>query len=263
MTSKVVFMLNVDVENDEPGIPPRKPCGRRTTVGSESTFPVNNMTNNKSSKTKTFIFLSVGVVLCLVAAWFTMSLLDYSSTGGFPFRTGGWFILGMFMIGPISIGYASLFLLISRRTGKAIAYSAMGVISAVLIALAVHSALPSTRLEPVIGKEALNVATIERLRTMDSFNEGIYFAGVLTGPPELMDLIVAHRSLEQSTYHSASQNIPLGTFRNQLPDIEIPDIVEVFSDERASFLPGPDKKYVYFVYRTNLTDEQLREQDRD
>ena len=203
------------------------------------------MKMTKLRKRQIAYFLISGAGLFILAAWFAMSSLNYSAAvREFPFRTSGWFVLGMVFILPVALGYAGVFLMASRWIGRPIACGAMLLVSAVLISLAVRSSLPTSRLRRVVGEAALNAGSIERLRVFDSFNEGVFYAGVLRGPSNLIGLIEAHRPLARHVEHD-----PLPHFRSVFPDIDLPDVGVVLSDVHGSFLVDADRNRVYFYYR--------------
>jgi hypothetical protein len=199
---------------------------------------------NKSRILLAVLFLIAGAGLFLLATWLTSSSLSNSEVkGGFPLRTSGWFILGMIFTLPVAFGFAGLFLLSSLWIGRKLAFISMMLISAALLGLAAWSSLPTSRLIPIIGKEAANVATIEILRVYDTFNDGTFHAGVLNGPRGFIALIETHRTLER---HARSDSLVL--LEAILEDVKMPKKDEVLSDAHGSFLCDRDGSRVYFLH---------------
>jgi hypothetical protein len=119
-------------------------------------------------------------------------------------------------------------------------------VSSVLVVLAVRSALPGHRLRPVIGSAAVDAASIELLRVHDSFNGGIFYAGVISGQTDLMSLIREHRQLKVRQART-----PLIYFRSVFPDVAVPNAADVYSDDHGSFLAVADGHRIYF-WHTSL-----------
>ena len=194
-----------------------------------------------SKTTKACVLIS-GAALLLLASWISMSSVNYSSTEShFPLLTAGWFILGLIFLFPISLGFAGIFLLLSRWLGLRVAWFSMLLIGLVLVGLAVWSALPINRLKPLIGDKAAAAASIERLCIRDSFNDGEFYAGVLSGGTNLMPLIEDFRPLQRRKVQ-----MPLIQFRGIFRDVALPDEGEEYGDDHGSFFADADGKSVYF-----------------
>jgi len=204
-------------------------------------YRVNSRTEPQHRAT-TACFLASGAALLLVAAWFGMASIDYApQTRFFPFRTSGWFIIGLVFTLPVAVGYAGLFLLVSRWVGLRISWVAMLAVSAVLIALAVRSALPDRRLKPILGDAAVEAASLEVLRIHDTFNDGSVYAGVISSRTDLMALIRQHRRLKTRV-----EELPLVHLKAAFPNIDLPEAAEVYYDNDGEFLSASDGRRVYF-----------------
>ena len=101
---------------------------------------------------------------------------------------------------------------------------------------------PQARLARIIGSEATALATIERLREYDSFNDGTTKMGILSGPQGLMDAIRRHRTLDRAT---ATTRLGLYPFANG----ELPEYGEVEIDGRVTFFVDPASGKIYFCQR--------------
>lgn len=215
-------------------------------------LPVAKVTGD--SKKPVVIFLLSGAVLFLVAMWFAIATMDYraSQSGLRSLRTSGSFIFGMILLLPLGIGYGALFLFLSGWTGKPIAFGCLLLASSVLVTFAVNSASPTVRLKAVVGNAAVEVASIERLLIADSLNDGQFYAGVLSGPTNLISLILTYRSLQSSLSQGHLKHFP-----RFLKDVDLPEVGEFLTDSHGTFLVSPDKHRIYFFHasRTQSWEE--------
>jgi hypothetical protein len=189
--------------------------------------------------------LATGAVLLMIAAWFNMSCMLYTpETAWFPFRTAGWFILGLPFVLGCSLGYSALFWLASRRTGRRIAWGLMLICSIIIVSAAVHSALPASHLRWVLGEEAAASSTLEYLRILDSFNDGLTYIGKVKGPTTLLETVAAHHGLKDGG------SVDLRVLRSYFHNGDIQPGGDAYSDRYGFFYLSPGTQRLYFVRRT-------------
>jgi hypothetical protein len=196
------------------------------------------------------LFLT-GIFLLECATWFWMSDTDYSGSPKYAtFGTSAEFIFGQiyFLLLPLSAGYSIIFCLIARRFSHVFAWAALLLISSVLIALSAYSALPSTRVRAVIGDEAWREARLESFHQWEShtYSPRNWLEGVISGPPDLPEIISKHCGLKK-------ERIPFGSLIPFLPvDLlkklnrqPLPDALEVYVRKSCPF------PYLFYRYPEN------------
>ena len=186
-----------------------------------------------------------GVLLMLIASWFLTSMTHYTpETAWFPFRTAGWYIIGFPLGLGFSLGYSAVFAFVSRWTGRRVAWGLMLLSSIIIISASVHSALPASWLRTILGEEAAAKSTIEYLRINDSLNDGLTYVGKVTGPPTLLQTVVAHHALEEH------QSFRVGELGAYFDDGDIPEYGKAYSDDRGFFYLSAATGRLYFIRRS-------------
>ena len=180
-----------------------------------------------------------------VALWFAMSATDYDvGTTVFPFRTSGWFLLGLpFFTLPFSFGYAALFCFLSRRKGRNIAWPTMLAVSAAIIVGSVYSALPSTRIRAILGRDAAAETTLEALQCQDSFNDGITYFGKLIASERTVEKLARRRSLARHSSRSLSPLI------SRFNDDALPKHGTAYAGNNWLLYFNADTRSLYFYHR--------------
>jgi hypothetical protein len=183
------------------------------------------------------------VGLFLTAVWFWSSTIHYARGETLlPQGTSIHFLFGLIIIIPAAAVYGAVFVAAVHMCGRHAALILLLCVSGVLIALAVRSSLPRNRIRWLIGDRAADLATVERLRTLKTLNDGTYYAGVLKGPPELIEIIQAHPSLEPGPEGFSSW------FQDMFPDIALPRTGTVLTNKGLAFLLDPDGNSVFFSF---------------
>jgi hypothetical protein len=188
-----------------------------------------------------------GVCLFFVWAWVAMSGMDYDGTSPLTaFTTAGWFVLGIPCIGGLSLAYSAICALLARKLHVVIGWSALLITASCMILFTVQGTLPNRRLARIVGDDTARVATIHRLREMDSFGDGTSTSGVISGPGNLLDLIIAHRGLDMPRMTA------LHVFDHHgLDTRSLPDYGETYQDDHSIFYRHPDSQRIYFKYRSD------------
>ncbi len=142
------------------------------------------------------LYVSVPVVILFIAwVWFSLSVVNY--TGGSPLlslRTAGWFYISL----PFTFGLAFLLGWIAAVMYRKYGYNSQGIILLALIAcvsLSIRENLPRGQLFNIIGSKLAQDATIHRIVSHDTFNNGIVVYGELSGSDEFLEDISTYRSL--------------------------------------------------------------------
>jgi hypothetical protein len=183
-----------------------------------------------------------GFCLFLVLLWFWTSGVDYNGENELAsLTTAGWYFLGFPFNAAFAAAYGALFAFVGRRTRAWIGLLTLLAVTIPLLAATIRHSLPTHRIQSVLGSEASQVATIESLRESDSFNDGTSTCGILTGPEELLDLIVRHRDLKRDTQS------PLTTFQSYFRNDGLPDYGDVYRDARSAFYRHSETGRIYFV----------------
>jgi hypothetical protein len=183
-----------------------------------------------------------GTCAVLVLMWFAMSGIQYEGKDEFSSLTSaGWFFLGFPCIVAFGAAYGGLFAFVGRRTRVWIGWLCLLAVTIPLLAATIRQSLPTHRIQSVLGPEASQIAIVESLRESDSFNDGTSTCGILTGPEELLDLIVRHRDLKQD------RQIPLTTFQSHFRNDGLPDYGDVYRDARSAFYLHSETGRIYFV----------------
>jgi len=190
------------------------------------------------------MFITAALFMC-AAVWFAMSASNYDArTTRFPFRTSGWFILGLpFFTIPLSLGYSALFCFLSRRKGRKIAWVTMLGVSAAILVSSVYSALPSTRIRAILGRDVAAETTLEALRCQDSFNDGIAWFGKLLASPKTVEKLVRRLSLARQSPSSLSPLLSC------FEDEALPRYATAYSGEDWLLYFDPDTQRLYFYHR--------------
>lgn len=195
----------------------------------------------KPEKKFTWGLFITGGVLFLIGMWFGMSTLHYkASESVFPFRTAGWFVIG-FLFSDFAAGlFSGIFCLIAMKLHKT-AWILMLIASSVFIYFSVNSALPYSRMANIIGKNAAGKVKLEELHTGDSFNDGEWAYGIMSGN---MNLITEYRVLK----HEISIPHPNFIFK----DYKLPETGDIYSDNHGYFYVSPENNKIYFYWHSRI-----------
>jgi hypothetical protein len=174
-------------------------------------------------KPKPLFITSLALFMTLM--WFVLANMDYDRSRSLAsimaFNTAGWFILGLPCIAGLGIAYGAFFTLIGRGIHPICGWVAMLVLTIPAILYIAYDGLPSNRLPTIIGSEAAQVATVERLVVCESFNAGKTVSGVISGPDNLLDMIVRHGGLTPESH----ARLPF----EALEDHSLPDYGDVYT----------------------------------
>ncbi len=212
------------------------------------TGPVRNKVPR--SRPQKYAVLSTGVILIVTGMWFgTAGMLYTPATASFPFRTAGWFILGSPCTLVFGLLYASVFWLLFRWTGVVIGWCLFLVCSAAFIVFSIQGALPSARLQWVLGEEAAQQAHIEYLSISDSFNDGLSYVGKVSGPETLLQSVIAYRSLVKR------KKTRLDQLKHCFENDALPEEASVYydadyGDNGNLFYFHPENDRLYFFWRS-------------
>jgi hypothetical protein len=194
---------------------------------------------------------SVGVLM--VASWYDMAGLEYRDKAqGSPLTTAGWFVMGFPMLVGFGLLFACLVTWFARKVSPWAAWPLLLLLSFYWLHWEIAKAQPTARLSRIIGPDAAAMATIHRLRQRDSFGDGTFTEGIISGPAGLLPEIVRYRSLEPSSmaplhrFEAQEQGYPPMPGPNVLPDYG-----DVVGDERARFYLHPPSGKIYFYYESN------------
>lgn len=204
------------------------------------------MTPNPPDKRYPWRLFFTSFLLLECAVWFWMSITDYRGSIGFwTMRTGIMFVVGqVFFILPGSIAYSMIWCVVARRFGRQFGWAASLIISSVLIALSVYSALPSIRIRALIGEEAWREAHAEVFHQWEAHTiRGYLREGVITGPPVLIETIAKHCGLKKVRCHIGEVIAALP--RDLLPH-DLPEEVVVYRSGRCVFYRDPEDGEIYF-----------------
>lgn len=184
----------------------------------------------------------IGLSLFLVLVWFLMSGVDYHGGDEFlSLTTAGWFVLGFPFIAAFGIAYGLVFALIGIKTRFWFGWLLLLGITIPLVVYTARQALPRNRLKSILGPDVIAIAAVESLREQDSFNDGTFMRGVLSGPPKLLDLIVRNRKLNRQV------GMSLSSFQSAFRDDAFPDYGDAYSDERSAFYCDAERGRIYFL----------------
>ena len=206
------------------------------------------MGNNVEVKKKFTGLLLTGTCLFLIGFWFESSTIHYKASKTiFPFRTAGWFVIGFIFTASISCGISMLFCLIAKKLPK-LAWFLMFIVSALFIFYAVNSSLPQKQLVRIIGKEATEKMKLEELYIGDSFNDGMFAYGVLSGNEKSMAMIKKHRHIEYKI------SIPLQGYDmfRYFKERRFPETGNIYSDDHGSFYIPPGENKIYFSWHSRV-----------
>lgn len=184
----------------------------------------------------------------LALAWFSMACLDFDGTNYWSSRTtAGWFILGSPFILGMGLSYAALVASSARHGYKVICLALLACL--LLLAVSVRWSSPEGRLAAIVGERAAQHATIERLKIVDSFNDGETAWGVISGPEDLLREIAEDRSLEMTADSSPDPRLRR-PFPELFPELESdesqPEIGDAVSNQRAAFFRRRSSGQIYF-----------------
>jgi hypothetical protein len=181
-----------------------------------------------------------GFCLFILLAWISMAGLDFDGTlRASSFTTAGWFGLGFPFIAGVGVAFAAFVANLARRRHAVIACLMLALALGLLL-VSLHPSRPANRVSAIIGESAAKHVIIERLRVADSFNERQTTWGIISGPQDLLDAIVQHRSLEMSPQAS------LAPLRAMFPDDSLPEFGDVARDRRSIFYRDPGTGKIFF-----------------
>lgn len=100
------------------------------------------------------------------------------------------------------------------------------------LAASIHLSSPEGRLAAIIGDRAAQHATIERLKIVDSFNDGETVWGIISGPQDLLSEIAEDRSLHMTTNSS-----PDARLRSPFPEL-FPELVSADAKQEMGDAAG-------------------------
>ena len=183
----------------------------------------------------------------MVYVWFDFSNMIYDGQSTLTaYRTAGWFYLGLPGIIGFAFVYSMFFTLFARRLHMAFGWSCLLVVAGCMTIYAIYSTLPSQRLARAIGKESAMLSSIHHLHQHDTFNGGTMTHGIITGPDNLMDLVIDQNDLVLSPLSS------LDLLRRALDEHSLPDYGEKYENERLTCYQHPQSGKIYFAYRSAL-----------
>jgi hypothetical protein len=183
-----------------------------------------------------------GLCLFLVLLWFLTSGVNYGGQNEFAsLTTAGWYFLGFPCNAAFAAAYGALFAFVGRRTRVWIGLLTLLAVTIPLLAATIQFSLPTHRIQSVLGSEASLIATVEALRESDSFNDGTSICGIVSGPENLLDLIVRHRQLKREAQS------PLTTFQSHFQNEGLPDYGDVYRNNRSAFYRHSETGRIYFV----------------
>lgn len=175
--------------------------------------------------------------------WAALSGIDYDAVENrSTSTTGGWFILALpFTIG-MAVAYAVFVTFVARRLHP-IAACVFLAPTIWLAALSVSSMTPDQRIATIIGERAASRTSIERLRSHDSFNDGVTTYGILSGPEDVFEQIIEYRSLK------LNEEAPLYNLGSYFDDDSIPEFGPAYGNDRSLFYRHADSGKIYFRHR--------------
>jgi hypothetical protein len=186
-------------------------------------------------------FFLAGVAVSIAFWWFGLAGIEYrQGVTLFPYRTAGWFVMGS----PFILGFSVLAGMVVAKLARRRRWAG-GLVLVVGVLLTVAYAYlgsPGRRVREIIGPEAVKTATIEELRTLDSFNGGETTCGIFNGPEILWSQIGAFRGVgPKATITELFQ------LQNRFPDAAIEAEGPALLDERGTFYHSPKDGRVYFI----------------
>ena len=120
----------------------------------------------------------------------------------------------------------------------------MLITSSVFIFYSVNSALPYNRLANIIGEKTAGKVKLEELHTGDSFNDGEWAYGIISGNESVIKSITEYRVME----HTIS--VPLQHFI--FKDYKLPETGDIYSDSYGYFYVSPGNSQIYFYWHSRI-----------
>ena len=196
---------------------------------------------------KELLFLSIGVFFALTGIWLLTSLPDYDAAAAVSRKnTAGWFILGLPLILPVCFGVAGIFLLLRRKTSRDLAWMVMISVGIGTVILCCFHSTPEVHLRRIIGEKASENCRLLMLRSMDSFNDGIFSVGIITGNDQVLSMIASEYGASIDPSVSGSVNI------TWLKNVKLPEFVPGIVTPHGSFRLDKAAGKIYFQYRDLL-----------
>ena len=200
-----------------------------------------------------WFLLCTSAILFECATWFWMSGIEYTaSPQSTTFTTQPSFILGQVLLFPLAGLYGAIFVVAAIQYGRVWAWPGMIAISSILAAFSVHSALPSSRIRPVIGDVAWRNTRLEELQEGEPHrNAWSELLGVLSGPPGLLEDISSYRKLrrEEASFDTMLTILPpnvLNALPQPLDETHTSRFCEVYGSADSLFYRYPGNGKIYF-----------------
>lgn len=191
----------------------------------------------------------------IALAWFSTACLNFDGTNYWTSRTtAGWFVCGFPFTAGIGLLYAAFVAFLARRIRRFAAWIVLA-IGAALLADAIHASTPEMRLARIVGARAARSTPLDRLKIVDSFNEGETAAGIFTDPDDLLEMIAQDRTLELT--RRAVPDLRLHDYfpelfpqlNSSIPQNACVEIGDMASNERSIFYRQPATRKIYFLAR--------------
>ena len=207
---------------------------------------------DKKSK---MIFVICGVVLLHVPHWFSCSDMSFSADSAFfPYRTAGWFVLGSLMTIPFFWFVSGLMFKLTKWLPLSAAYGVMLLTTAVILVISLLSASPTSRLSRAVGEYVASELEIERLEDFYSMNDGRYMHGAFRGDKATVASLQTHRlhlKRQPDTHYAMT------LFEGYFEDVDFPESSLIFQDDHGWFLIPDIDDRIYFIYRSQSSEEVL------
>jgi hypothetical protein len=169
---------------------------------------------------------ALGIVLGLIAAWFSLSSVDYDgATDTTRFTSGGWFILGFPFVLMGSMAYGAAFAALARRTNSLLSVVVMVALSGYLTYTFAVWQLPSSRLREIVGEMNDPRVAVKRLQTRGSFNDGDTTYCVIALPRDLLPKVLERERLQAKEEQSLR-------FASVVAEGDLPSEGTVYSNDR-------------------------------
>jgi len=175
-----------------------------------------------------------------------MACIDYhTGATNFPFKSAGWFFLGIPFIGITAVAYSLIFCLLRRLTTKRIGWMLLVASSVALITLSIINNLPRTRVEQILNTGVPTDIELISLITRDSFNGGMTYKGKLSGSDREMANLIKTLPLKPKN------DISPHNLQETFPDAELSEHGKIYGfDEKSSVVyVNQSGKSLYFSIR--------------